>query len=306
METTKAEVREGISRDNKASDRAEAGDPTVGEESVDAGQDTDELGFLGEARMEHNHKSHPRKARPGARELDDGLKVACKDCSLSHLCLPVGIGEADLALLDQIIKRRHTLKRGEQLFRPGDPFQFVYAVKSGSIKTYAPIRDDADQITGFHLPGEMLGFDAINTEVHQCGAVALETSSLCELPLNRLEEIGHALTSVQRQLLRILSTQILHNQTMQVLLCKKNAEERLAAFLLSLSNRHNCRGFSAQEYHLSMSRQDIASYLGLAEETVSRLFTRFQEQGLTKVVRKHVRLLDLPHLTAMAGLSERF
>ncbi|MBI3570812.1 MAG: helix-turn-helix domain-containing protein, partial [Gammaproteobacteria bacterium] len=135
--------------------------------------------------------------------------------------------------------------------------------------------------------------------------VALETSSLCELPLNRLEELGSVVTSVQRQLLRILSKQILHDQTLQVLLCKKTAEERLAAFLLSLSNRYKRRGFSAQEFHLSMPRQDIASYLGLAEETISRLFTRFQEQGLIKVVRKHVCLLDLPRLTDMVGLPER-
>jgi CRP/FNR family transcriptional regulator len=241
----------------------------------------------------------------GAGELD-GIKVACKDCSLFQLCLPVGIGEADLALLERIIKRRRALKRGEYLFRPGDPFLFVYAVKSGSIKTYAPIRDGADQITGFHLPGEMLGLDAINTEVHQCGAVALETSSLCELPLNRLEELGSVVTSVQRQMLRILSKQILHDQSLQVLLCKKNAEERLAAFLLSLSNRYKRRGFSASEFHLSMSRQDIASYLGLAEETVSRLFTRFQEQDLIKVTRKHVRLLDLPRLMDMVGMPEMF
>ncbi len=246
--------------------------------------------------------AHPHPS--GASELDR-FKVACKDCSLFQLCLPVGIGEADLVLLERIIKRRRTLKRGEYLFRPGDPFLFVYAVKSGSIKTYAPIRDGADQITGFHLPGEMLGLDAINTEVHQCGAVALETSSLCELPLNRLEELGSVVTSVQRQLLRILSKQILHDQTLQVLLCKKSAEERLAAFLLSLSNRYKRRGFSASEYHMSMSRQDIASYLGLAEETISRLFTRFQEQGLIKVVRKHVRLLDLPRLAEMVGLPER-
>jgi CRP/FNR family transcriptional regulator len=234
-----------------------------------------------------------------------GFKVACKDCNLFQLCLPVGVGEADLVLLERIIKRRRVLKRGEYLFRPGDPFLFVYAVKSGSLKTHTPISDGSDQVTGFHLPGELLGLDAVNTEVHQCSARALETSSLCELPLNRLEELGSVVTSVQRQLLRIMSKQILHDQTLQVLLCKKSAEERLAAFLLSLSNRYKRRGFSALEYHLSMSRQDIASYLGMAEETISRLFSRFQEQGLIKVSRKHVQLLDLPRLTGMVGMPER-
>jgi CRP/FNR family transcriptional regulator len=238
------------------------------------------------------------------REMN-GLKVACKDCSLFQLCLPFGLGEADLALLDSIIKRQRVIKRGEHLFRPGDPFLFVYAVKSGTIKTYTPILDGRDQVTGFHLPGELLGLDAINTEVHPCGAIALETSSVCELPLHRLEELGSVVTSVQRQMLRILSKQILHDQTLQVLLAKRSAEERLAALLLSLSNRYKRRGFSASEFNLSMSRQDIASYLGLAEETVSRLFTRFQEQGLIAALRKHVHLLDLPRLESLVGLPER-
>jgi CRP/FNR family transcriptional regulator len=125
---------------------------------------------------------------PGATGDLDGLKVACKDCNLFQLCLPVGVGDADLALLERIIKRSRTLKRGECLFLSGDPFLFIYAVKSGSLKIFTSLRDGSDQVMGFHPPGEFLGLDAVNTEVHQCGAMALETTSLCELPLNRLEE----------------------------------------------------------------------------------------------------------------------
>lgn len=246
----------------------------------------------------------PRSIPVAAGDLD-GLKVACKDCNLFQLCLPVGVGDGDLVLLEKIIKRSRTLKRGESLFRPGEPFLFIYAVKSGSLKTFTTLHDGTDQVMGFHLPGELLGLDAVNTEVHQCGAVALETTSLCELPLNRLEELGNVVASVQRQLLRIMSKQISHDQTLQVLLCKKSAEERLAAFLLSLSHRYQRRHFSALEFQLSMSRQDIASYLGLAEETISRLFTRFQEQGLIKVARKRVHLMDVPRLTSMVNLPER-
>jgi len=246
----------------------------------------------------------PRSVPAAAGELD-GLKVACKDCNLFQLCLPVGVGDADLVLLERIIKRNRVLKRGEYLFRPGDPFLFIYAVKSGSLKSFATLHDGTDQVMGFHLPGELLGLDAVNTEVHQCGAVALETSSLCELPLNRLEELGNVVASVQRQLLRVMSKQISHDQTLQVLLSKKSAEERLAAFLLSLSHRYKRRHFSALEFQLSMSRQDIASYLGLAEETISRLFTRFQEQQLMTVVRKRVHLLDVPRLTSMVNLPQQ-
>lgn len=233
---------------------------------------------------------------------EDERHVACKDCNLFQLCLPVGAGEADLVLFERIIKRRRTLHRGEHLFRPGDPFLFIYAVKSGSLKTYTPIQDEPDQVSGFHLPGELLGLDAINTRVHACGARALETASVCELPLDRLEELGGAVANVHRQMLRILSRQIQHDQMMQVLLCKKNAEQRLAAFLINLSGRYKQRGFSAAEFNLTMSRDDMGNYLGLAKETVSRVFGLFQDNGLIEVERKRVRLLDPQRLTATAGM----
>lgn len=246
---------------------------------------------------------------PGSANASDvgpegRLKVACKDCNLFQLCLPVGLGEADLALLDRVIKRRRPLRRGEYLFRPGDPFLFIYAVKSGSFKSYTPLNNGPDQVTGFHLPGELLGLDAINARVHSCGARALETSSVCEVPLDRLEELGNVVTSVQRQMLRIMSTQIRHDHLLQVLLTKKTAAQRLAAFLSSLSERFQRRGFSAREFRLSMSRTDIGNYLGLAEETVSRLFTRFQDQRLITVAHKQLRLTNLPRLVAMAGLPK--
>ena len=147
----------------------------------------------------------------------------------------------------------------------------------------------------------MLGLDAINARTHSCGARALETSSVCEVPLDRLEELGSVVASVQRQMLRIMSTQIRHDREMQVLLCKKTAEQRLAAFLLGFSDRFHRRGFSAREFRLSMSRRDIGSYLGLAEETVIRVFGRLQAQALIRIERKHVRIEDLPRLHTLAG-----
>ncbi len=229
--------------------------------------------------------------------------ITCENCSLFQLCLPMGIAQPDLALLDRVIKRRRTLRRGEALFVPEQPFRYVYAVRSGSIKTYAPMHDGPHQITGFHLPGELLGLDAINEGIHGCGAVALETSSVCELPLDKLEELGGIVTSMQRQMMRIMSRQILHDQGLQVLLCRKNAEQRLAAFLANLAMRFKQRGFSAQEFNLSMSRSDIGNYLGLAKETVSRVFTRFHEDRIAVITLKHVRLSDLPRLSVLAGLE---
>ncbi|OGI42537.1 MAG: transcriptional regulator [Candidatus Muproteobacteria bacterium RBG_16_65_31] len=232
------------------------------------------------------------------------FKVACKNCTLFQLCLPVGMAAADLELLDRIIKRRRPIQRGEHLFRIGDPFRSIYAVRSGSVKTYTMLEDGRQQVTGFHLPGELLGLDAINLDHHPCSAKALEATSVCEVPFDRLEELGREVPSLPRQMLRIMSKEILHDQSLLLQLGKNSSEERLAAFLLNLSSRFQQRGFSTREYNLSMSRVDIGNYLGLAEETVSRLFTRFQEQGLITVQRKHVRILDLEKLKELTGLSQ--
>lgn len=231
----------------------------------------------------------------------DQTKVACKDCNLFQLCLPVGIDARELEELDSIIKRRRPLKRGEHLFHVGSPFQAIYAVRSGSIRTYAPTEDGHEQVTGFHLPGELLGLDAIHLKHHPCAAKALETTSLCEIPFDQLEELSTRLSGLQHQLLTVMSKEILHDQSLLMLLGKKSAEERLAALLLSLSERYQRRGFSPTDFHLSMSRNDIGNYLGLAVETVSRLFSRFQEEGILVAQRKHICIQDLPQLRIIAN-----
>ncbi|WP_096462445.1 fumarate/nitrate reduction transcriptional regulator Fnr [Sulfurifustis variabilis] len=233
------------------------------------------------------------------------LKIQCKDCTLFQLCLPVGVGAADLELLDRIIKRRRMLPRGEHLFRVGDPFNAIYAVRSGSIKTYTMVEDGRVQVTGFHLPGELLGLDAINVDRHPCSARTLEATSVCEVPFDRFEELSRQVPALARQMFRIMSKEILHDHDMLTQLGRQSSEHRLAGFLVNLSERYGARGFSRREYNLSMSRTDIGNYLGLAEETVSRLFTRFQEQGLLQVTRKHVRITDLERLHSLAGLGAR-
>jgi CRP/FNR family transcriptional regulator len=231
------------------------------------------------------------------------LRAACADCSLYQLCLPIGLSDSELAALDDIIRRRPPLRRGEHLFQVGDALHALYAVRAGSVKTYIPTEDGQEQVMGFHLPGELLGLDAISTERHPCAAHTLETTSICEVPYARLEEISSRVPNLHRQLLRLMSKELSNDQALLLLLGKKSADERLAAYLLSLSLRYNQRGFSATEFNLSMSRHDIGNYLGLAVETVSRLFTRFQEEQLLEVQRKHVRLLNVLRLRAMAGLD---
>lgn len=213
----------------------------------------------------------------------------------------MGLLPDDVERLDSIVKRTRPLHRGDHLFRGGEHFRSLYVVKTGSVKTYAPSEEGGEQVLGFHLPGELIGLDAINQNTHACSARVLETSAICEVPFPRLEELAAAIPSLQHQLYRLLSKEIGHDTDMLLLLGRKNAEERLAAFLVSMSRRLSKRGLSATDFYLSMSRHDIGSYLGLAVETVSRLFTRFQDEGLLLVDRKHVQVLDRAALETMAG-----
>lgn len=213
----------------------------------------------------------------------------------------MGLSSDDVERLDDIVKRARPLHRGDFLFREGDRFRSLYVVKTGSVKTFAPSPEGGEQVLGFHLPGEIIGLDAIDKDAHACSAKVLETSAICELPFTRLEELTAAIPSLQHQMYRLLSKEIGQDTDMLLLLGKKNAEERLAAFLLSLSQRLHKRGLSPSDFYLSMSRHEIGNYLGLAVETVSRLFTRFQDDGLMRVDRKHIQLLDLSSLERLVG-----
>jgi CRP/FNR family transcriptional regulator len=213
----------------------------------------------------------------------------------------MGLASEDVERLDDIVKRTRPLHRGDFLFRYGDRFRSLYVVKTGSLKTFAPSAEGGEQVLGFHLPGEIVGLDAIDKDAHACSAKVLETSAICEIPFARLEELTATIPSLQHQLFRLLSKEIGYDTDMLLLLGKKSAEERLGAFLLSMSRRLAKRGLSATDFYLSMSRHEIGTYLGLAVETVSRLFTRFQDDGLMRVDRKHIELFDLDGLEAVVN-----
>jgi CRP/FNR family transcriptional regulator, anaerobic regulatory protein len=229
----------------------------------------------------------------------ESIRVACKNCTLTALCLPMGLDPADVERLDGIVKRSRPLHRGDEVFRAGERFRNLYVVKTGSVKTYTPKDEGGEQVLGFHLPGEIIGLDAIELEVHTCSARVLETSAICEVPFSRLEELSSLIPSLQHQMYRLLSKEIHQDTEMLLLLGKRSSEERLATFLLSLSHRLKKRGLSSSEFHLSMSRHEISNYLGLAVETISRLFTRFHEEGLLDVRRKYVRITDIDGLEAL-------
>lgn len=227
----------------------------------------------------------------------------CKDCSLASLCLPLALNSEDMDSLDEIVKRGRPLKKGDLLFRQGDSFSSVFAVRSGALKTFSVTDAGEEQITGFHLPSELVGLSGMDSEFYPMSAQALETTSVCEIPFERLDELALQLPQLRRQLMRIMSREIRDDQQMMLLLSKKTADERIATFLVNLSARFRARGFSPNQFRLAMSRSEIGTYLGLAVETVSRVFTRFQQNGLLESEGKEVRILDPIGLCALAGGS---
>ncbi|KAB7622756.1 fumarate/nitrate reduction transcriptional regulator Fnr [Alkalilimnicola sp. S0819] len=238
----------------------------------------------------------------GARVVQlSGIRNACQDCSLFQLCLPVSLGAADVEMLDNIVERRKPMARGAHLYRAGDEFVSIYAVRAGALKTYAISADGEEQVTGFHLPGEIVGLDAISRGTHPCYAVALETTSLCEIPFVTLEDLAGKVPGLQHQLLRIMSQEIFGDNEMLNAVARRSAEERLVIALLSFSSRFGARGLSPVRFRLPMSRGDLSNYLGLAPETMSRLFRRLQDQGLLRSEGKEVHLTDLSAMRVMAG-----
>lgn len=228
-------------------------------------------------------------------------RISCKNCSLATLCLPVGLADADVERLDAIVNRNTPYHRGDLLYKQGDKFDGIHIVKSGSVKTYYAGKDGQEHVVGFFLPGELIGLEAIHTGYYSCSAAVLETTASCTVPFEQLEHLTVEIPGLQHQLLRLLSKEVYNDCGMVALLGNNSAEERLAAFLMSLSSRFSQRGLSASEFNLTMSRAEIASYLGLAVETVSRTFSRFHEKGLLEAERKRIKLLDMNALLVMAG-----
>jgi len=227
---------------------------------------------------------------------------SCDQCTLKLLCLPVGLPETELWQLDEIVQRRRPITKGQVLFRMGAPFASVFAVRTGSLKTVLLSDDGTEQVTGFALAGELLGLDAINQGEHPVSAVALESTSVCEIPFDKLDALAGQLPSFRQHFMRTMSREIASDESLLALLGQRNAEQRLAAFLLSLSTRFRARGLAADRFSLSMSRADIANHLGLTQETISRLFTQFRKQGLIEIHTRDLRLLDMDSLHRIAGI----
>jgi CRP/FNR family transcriptional regulator len=232
------------------------------------------------------------------------IKVACSNCNLRELCLPMGLNSDELTKLDNIVSSRRRIKRGTSLFSVGDPFTSLYAVRSGFFKTCITTPDGRDQVTGFQMTGEIIGLDGIVNERHACDAVALEDAEVCVMPFDQVEALSREFTTLQSHVHKILSREIVRDHSVMLLLGSMRAEERLAAFLLNLVQRLHARGFSQSELVLRMTREEIGSYLGMKLETVSRTFSKFVDEGIIEVKQRYVRIMNTQALQAIVTPCE--
>ena len=230
------------------------------------------------------------------------LATLCSSCHLKDLCLPCGLGGRDLERLDELRFARRRVQQGDVLFRAGDRFEFVYAVRSGTFKTSLMAKDGREQVTGFQMAGEILGLDGLAQGAHPGTATALEDAEICAIPYAHLTHLAGQSADVQMALARLMSREIVREHSLMMLLGSMSAEERLAAFLLNISQRMKARGYSGTEFHLRMSRAEMGSYLGIKLETVSRTLSSFQQQGLVAVDKKHIRILDLAGLQRLVDV----
>ncbi len=220
------------------------------------------------------------------------IKVACSNCNLRELCMPLGLSQDELNRVDEIVAARRKISRGTALFRAGEKFTSLFAIRTGFFKTCVISEDGRDQVTGFQMAGEVIGLDGIVNDRHTCDAVALEDAEVCVMPFDRIEELSREVNALQRHVHKIMSREIVRENGVMLLLGSMRAEERVAAFLLNLVQRLHARGFSQSELILRMTREEIGSYLGLKLETVSRTFSKFVDEGIVEVKQRHVRIVN--------------
>lgn len=244
-----------------------------------------------------NEPAFPRLDR---RTLaDDGDEFTfCSTCAFSQACLSQGMDKASLRDLHVLVEHIGPFHAGEHIFREGDPFEAIAAVRAGTVKTYVIDPEGREHVLGFHLPGEVIGLNAIDSETYPCNAVALDTVMLCRFSFPKIAVLAARLPGLQAQLFRLLSRDI---GRAALLAGDWSADQRMAAFLVGLSRRLAARGFSPNRFQLTMARTDIANYLRLAPETVSRVLRRFQQDGLLGVDRREIELADRPALEALAA-----
>jgi CRP/FNR family transcriptional regulator len=251
---------------------------------------------LREQLCEPTYKEKPVVARRAA-----SAPVSCSKCCLQGVCLPHGLNADGLGRMDELTRLKRRVARGATLYRTGDPFSALYALRSGCFKSVGISRNGMEKVTGLHLPGEIMGLEAINSRQHGYDAIAIEDSEVCVIPYAQLTHLALRLPELQAQLLRIVSGDISRDQGLMLLLGSMDAEQRIAAFLLSLSKRYRKLGYSPTRFGVRMTREEIGSYLGLTLETVSRVLSRLQKEGLVAAQQREIELKDVGALQEKVG-----
>ena len=229
--------------------------------------------------------------------------VTCSECRLNQICLPIALTTSEMSVLDESVQRGQPKEKGHYLYRMGDKFTALYAVRSGSFKAYTVLDNGVEQVTGFYLPGDVMGVDGIARQQHTNNLVSLEHASICKIPFSRLEELSSSIPTLQNNLFRMMGSEITREQEMMTLLGSCSAEQKLASFILSLSQRRAERNLSEEVLELSMSRTDIANYLGLTIETVSRTISHLKKKKTVDVSNKHITILDMSALKLVVSGS---
>ena len=239
----------------------------------------------------------PLHAQPSLRVVDaDVVASGCERCALSAVCVPDELSGSDRREFTGLIFQHKRLRAGDTLFHAGDAFNHLYFVKTGSFKTVVLLDDGREQVTGFHFAGDVLGIDAISSPSHPSEAVALADAHVCWVSFAALARLSRRVETLQNYLQRLLAREVVRDQGLMLLLGRMSAEERVAAFLMNLSNRFHARGYSAEVFTLAMPREDIGNYLGLTLETVSRCFSRLKNASVLEVDNRNIRILDFDAL----------
>lgn len=235
------------------------------------------------------------------QQVNIDKQVTCNNCSLDTICLPRGLSKDEIEEIDIVIKRKKTLQRGEYIYREGEEMKGLLAIKSGTAKLTTNDEHGNEHILDVLLPGELLGFDGLQNSRHSCSVIALETLSICELPVTKLEELAKLVPGLMRELFFHAGEKIKEDCN-RIILKDIPAEERLAYFLLNLSSRYNKRGFSATEFQLPLTRHEIGTHLGIALETVSRLLKKLKDEGIIEVDKRNIRILDMQALKQLPSI----
>jgi len=231
--------------------------------------------------------------------------INCNVCSLKHLCLPHGLNQNELAELETSIDKTIKIKKKQAIYHANDPCNGIYAIKSGSAKTSLVNADGQEQILEFHLPGDVLGFDAFATHTHSCDVIALEDTLVCRIPIEMFDSLCERSAGFRKVMHQQIGKEISHSQKLLLSLGQLATEERLASYLVQLANHYQSRGFSKTEFMLPMSRQDLSNYLGMAVETLSRILARLNKKGLVKIEQRRIIINDFDQLEALAHTAVR-